>query len=76
MSEHLITTHVHDNRGRTDDHLLPFDGSIDWPAALTAVLKVGYEGVLLFEVAAQGATKATLQKLREIRQRTERMLMG
>lgn len=76
VSEHLITTHVHDNRGRTDDHLLPFDGSIDWPAALTAVLKVGYEGVLLFEVAAQGATKATLQKLREIRQRTERMLMG
>ena len=30
VSEHLIATHVHDNRGRADDHLLPFDGTIDW----------------------------------------------
>ena len=44
MSEHLIATHVHDNRGRTDDHLVPFEGTIDWPAALTAVQKVGYDG--------------------------------
>ena len=44
VSEHLITTHVHDNGGRTDDHLVPFDGTIDWPAALTAVQKVGYDG--------------------------------
>src|SRR5262249_42990980 len=26
VSGHLITTHVHDNRGKTDDHLVPFDG--------------------------------------------------
>ena len=24
VSGHLITTHVHDNRGRADDHLVPF----------------------------------------------------
>ncbi len=47
VSEHLVTTHVHDNRGRTDDHLLPFEGTIDWPGALTAIQKVGYEGTLL-----------------------------
>ena len=46
VSEHLLTTHVHDNRGRTDDHLLPFEGTIDWPGALTAIQKVGYEGTL------------------------------
>ncbi len=73
VSEHLITTHVHDNRGRTDDHLLPFDGTIDWPAALTAVQKVGYDGVLLFEVGGQGPTRATLQRLREVRGRMEKM---
>ena len=50
VSEHLVATHVHDNRGRIDDHLLPFDGTIDWPAALIAVQKVGYEGPLVFEV--------------------------
>ena len=26
VSEHLVTTHVHDNRGRADDHLVPFEG--------------------------------------------------
>ena len=54
VSEHLMTTHVHDNRGRSDDHLLPFEGTIDWPAALTAVQKVGYDGALMLEVAAHG----------------------
>ena len=76
VSEHVITTHVHDNRGRTDDHLVPFDGTIDWPAALTAVQKVGYEGALLFEIASHGSAKATLAKARQARMKMERMLSG
>jgi sugar phosphate isomerase/epimerase len=74
VSEHVIATHVHDNRGRLDDHLPPFDGSIDWPGVLTAVQKVGYEGALIFEVAPQGGSKATLQKLREARRRMTALL--
>jgi sugar phosphate isomerase/epimerase len=74
VSEHLTTTHVHDNRGRSDDHLVPFDGTIDWPAALTAVQKVGYDGTLMFEVGQQGATRPTLQKLRDVRQKMEPLL--
>jgi sugar phosphate isomerase/epimerase len=76
VSEHLITTHVHDNGGRTDDHLVPFEGTIDWPAALTAVQKVGYEGTLLFEIATYGSAKETLQKARKARDRLERMLVS
>src|SRR6266853_3314267 len=35
---HLVgTTHVHDNRGERDDHLLPYEGTIDWNAALVAL---------------------------------------
>jgi sugar phosphate isomerase/epimerase len=74
VSEHLIATHVHDNRGRTDDHLVPFDGTIDWAAALTAVQKVGYDGTLLLEIAANGPPKATLTKAQKARQRMERLL--
>ncbi len=33
VSGHLASLHVHDNRGRADDHLVPFEGTIDWPAA-------------------------------------------
>jgi len=74
VSEHLVTTHVHDNRGRNDDHLLPFDGSIDWAAALTAIQKVGYDGTLMFELPERGPSKETLKSLRNIRDRMEKML--
>jgi sugar phosphate isomerase/epimerase len=37
MREFLVTTHVHDNHGEKDERLLPFDGSIDWKAALAAL---------------------------------------
>jgi sugar phosphate isomerase/epimerase len=74
VSEHLVTTHVHDNRGRTDDHLVPFDGTIDWPGALTAIQKVGYEGTFLLEIAAHGSARQTLQKAQKARDRMEKLL--
>ncbi|MFZ0037969.1 MAG: sugar phosphate isomerase/epimerase family protein [Candidatus Acidiferrales bacterium] len=37
MSDRIVTTHIHDNHGDTDEHLLPFDGTIDWDAALRLV---------------------------------------
>jgi sugar phosphate isomerase/epimerase len=74
VSEHLIAIHLHDNHGRTDDHLVPFDGSIDWPAALTAVQKVGYDGTLLFELPAKGSTRDTLRRARTAREHMERLL--
>ena len=75
VSEHFITVHVHDNRGRADDHLVPFEGTIDWPAALTAIQKVGYEGPLMFEMAAQGSAKETLARAQKARLKIEKMLM-
>ena len=41
VSGHLITTHIHDNDGTRDDHLVPFDGAIEWPGALMATQKSG-----------------------------------
>src|SRR4029077_20758259 len=75
VSGHVITTHVHDNHGRTDDHLVPFDGTIDWPAALTTVQKVGFDDTLLLEIASRGSTKETLQRARTARQRMESLLV-
>ena len=73
-AEHLITTHVHDNRRRADDHLTPYGGAIAWDAALTSMQKIGYDGTYLFEVAAAGATAAVLEETRRARQRFERTL--
>lgn len=33
----LIATHIHDNFGSTDDHLLPFSGTIDWQKVTSAI---------------------------------------
>ena len=74
VSGHLIATHVHDNDGKTDDHLVPFEGTIDWPAAMTAVQKVGFDQTMLLELAAHGSTKDTLARAVKARQRLERLL--
>ena len=73
-AEHLITTHVHDNRAREDDHLVPYQGTIDWPAALVNMLKIGYDGTYLLELANTGTTAAVLEEARRARQRIERAL--
>jgi sugar phosphate isomerase/epimerase len=74
VSGHVITTHVHDNRGRADDHLVPFEGTIDWPGAMTAIQKIGYDQTLLFEIAAQGPTKETLLRAQRAREKLKRLL--
>jgi sugar phosphate isomerase/epimerase len=33
----IVTTHIHDNGGERDDHLPPYEGTIDWNSALTAM---------------------------------------
>ena len=74
VSEHVIATHLHDNRGRSDDHLMPLDGTIDWAAALTAVQKIGYDGPMMFEVGAHGPAKDSLARLKKAREKMERWL--
>jgi sugar phosphate isomerase/epimerase len=74
VSEHLIATHVHDNRGRSDDHLLPFGGTIDWAGTLLAVQKIGYDDPFMFEIVPNGSTKDTLAKARKAREQMEQLL--
>jgi sugar phosphate isomerase/epimerase len=75
VAEHLITTHVHDNHGKKDAHLVPFDGRIDWDIALMTMQKVGYDGTYLMELAnTGGSTKAVLEQARTARGRFEKLM--
>lgn len=74
VSGALVTTHVHDNRGRRDDHLLPYEGTIDWAAALMTFQKVGYEGALMFELAKAEVTAGSLVRAAAARQRFDAVL--
>lgn len=73
-AEHVITTHVHDNRRRDDDHLVPYLGNIDWEMALVAMQKIGYDGTYLFELAGNDSPARVLEEARRARQRFERAL--
>ena len=73
-SGHIISTHLHDNRRKSDDHLSPGEGSIDWPATLMELQKVGYDGVWMFEVANTSTPKAVLAKTEAARRKFESLL--
>ena len=74
VSEHLLAVELHDNNRRTDDHLVPFDGAIDWPSVLTSVQKVGYDGPMILEISGRGPTKEILSRARKAREKMERLL--
>ena len=73
-AEHLIATHVHDNRRRDDDHLSPFLGTINWDMALMTMQKIGYDGTYVLELANTGSPAAVLEEARRARLRFERAL--
>ena len=73
VSEHIALVHAHDNRGRRDEHLIPFEGTVDWASALTTLQKVGYDGPVVLEVGLEGSTRDTLTKTRSSRIRMERI---
>ena len=73
LSGHLLTTHVHDNGGRRDDHLVPFAGSINWDLAMMETQKIGYDGVMMFEVGNGGGDPVdVLKRCTKARERLEK----
>lgn len=72
LSGHLLTTHVHDNHGTRDDHLVPFAGSIDWDAAMMSTQKIGYDGIFMLEVGDTGDPVDVLRRSVKARERLEK----
>ena len=64
----VATTHIHDNNGDKDDHLWPFEGTIDWPALVEKLVLAKYSGAFVFEARGDN-----LDKGNEVRDRLEEM---
>jgi sugar phosphate isomerase/epimerase len=71
LSGVLVATHVHDNRGRRDEHLAPFEGTIDWIGARMALQKIGYDGLLMLELASAEPAAPALERARQAAARLE-----
>lgn len=59
----LLHVQASDNRGRTDDHLPPGQGTIEWPAVGNALEAVGYQGVFMLEVTGEADLASCLAGL-------------
>jgi sugar phosphate isomerase/epimerase len=55
--EHARATHVHDNHGEKDEHLWPFDGTLDWPRLIENLVVAKYEGAFVFETRGDELSK-------------------
>ena len=73
-SGYLVTTHIHDNRRQQDDHVVPFEGGIDWASTMMALEKIGYDGVSMFEVRNTDSSTAVLARARSARKRLEGLI--
>jgi sugar phosphate isomerase/epimerase len=77
MREFLATSHIHDNHGMKDEHLLPYEGTIEWKSALPALPP---ELPLVFELKEKPAyadpapTSVALSAARAAFDRVERAL--
>jgi len=73
LKEHIASTHVHDNNGVKDEHLLPFEGKIDWDKTVRDFLSVPGQFPCLFELRDYGADSSGLIRLREVIEKLEEL---
>jgi len=71
LYKYIASTHVHDNRGEKDDHLMPFDGEIDWTEAVRDLRRGEGQFPALFEIRDYGPEVTSLVRLAEVMDRME-----
>jgi sugar phosphate isomerase/epimerase len=49
LGSRLKATHINDNDGIKDQHLLPYQGTVDWVTVVTALYDIRYEGDFTYE---------------------------
>jgi len=74
MRERIVTTHLHDNRGETDDHLLPYEGSIDWPNALKLLASTQHSLPLVLELEERSTGGPSMSQIHAAFNRLEEEL--
>ncbi|MCL2203253.1 MAG: sugar phosphate isomerase/epimerase [Defluviitaleaceae bacterium] len=58
----LMALHLHDNDQTDDQHLFPFDGTIDWEAMLKGIKSTGYTGAISLELKNTKYKNLTLEE--------------
>lgn len=72
MTGRMVNVHLHDNQGAEDEHLMPFDGTMDWGAVMRVLDEARYTGPYVFETA-QPTPTAVMRRARETAQRLQEL---
>lgn len=72
----LVGTHISDNDGTSDQHLIPGEGSIAWPSVVAALREIDYTGLFNLEIpgARNAAPDQAEQTTRQARKVVEKLL--
>lgn len=76
VRDRVVTAHIHDNHGEKDEHLLPYEGSIDWDVALGAIGGAPEPVALVLELKDQASGAPTLDQVRAVFDKIETNLDG
>ena len=71
LRERIAAIHLHDNHGEKDEHLLPFEGEIDWAQTIRDFRSAGIQFPLLFEVNSERHEPGILARLPKVIARLE-----
>lgn len=52
IGDELYAVHINDNRGNTDEHLIPFFGTINMDEVMNGLIDINYKGVFTFEAGS------------------------
>jgi len=63
LGRRIKATHIHDNDGVNDLHLMPFLGTVPWKGVMKAFQETGYEGDLIHELFMNNRMPKALQDL-------------
>jgi sugar phosphate isomerase/epimerase len=74
MRSRVVTTHIHDNHGDKDEHLMPYEGTIDWDAALGAIASVEEPLPIVLELKEQSVNVPALDEMRAVFDKLEKGL--
>lgn len=55
FKDRIFAVHLHDNDGTADQHLIPFDGTIDWKNVISGLKSANYDGPITLELCYQNA---------------------
>jgi sugar phosphate isomerase/epimerase len=71
LKERIAAIHVHDNHGEKDEHLLPFEGEIDWAQTVRDFRSAGGQFPIFFELNDARNEPNVLARVQEVMDRFE-----